>query len=59
VENACWFLELVLKVLLVVEGVEVNPGPPVEECQINEILKKVKSQERESKVTQNLSETHT
>ena len=30
-ERVIWFLGMVLMVLLVQEGAEVNPGPPVEQ----------------------------
>jgi hypothetical protein len=45
-----WFLGVVVAVLLVMGGVEVNPGPQVEQEKIDQILVYVKNQEKESKI---------
>ena len=57
-ERVSWCLGILLMMMLVV-GVEVNPGPLVEQDKIDQILKQVKNQKEESKVIQKLSETHT
>jgi hypothetical protein len=44
-----WFWGLVLIVMLVIGGVEVNPGPPVEQEKIDQILIHMQNQEKESK----------
>jgi hypothetical protein len=56
--NQCWFVGLVIMVSLVVGGVELNPGPTVEEEKVDQILTHVRNQERESKVIKKLLETH-
>jgi uncharacterized tellurite resistance protein B-like protein len=53
-----WFLGLVIAVLLVIGGVEVNPGPQVEQGKIDQILAYVKNQEKESKVIKQMVELH-
>jgi hypothetical protein len=39
VESASWFMGIVLMVLLVVTGVEVNPGRPAEQVKIDQQTK--------------------
>jgi hypothetical protein len=41
-----WFWGLLLIVMLVIGGVEVNPGPPVEQEKINKILIHMQNQEK-------------
>jgi hypothetical protein len=45
-----WFLGLLIAVLLVIGGVEVNPGIQVEQGKINQILAYVKNQDKERKI---------
>jgi hypothetical protein len=52
VDGKIWFIGLVLAVLLVVGGVEMNPVPQAELDKIDQILAHVKNQERETKVIQ-------
>jgi hypothetical protein len=54
----CWFVGLVIMVLLVVGRVELNPGPTVEQEKIDQILTHVRNQEKESKVIKQLLESH-
>jgi hypothetical protein len=57
--NQCLFVGLVIMVSLVVESVELNPGPTVEEEKLDQILTHVRNQEeRESKVIKKLLEMH-
>jgi hypothetical protein len=44
--NQCWFVGLVIVVLLVVGGVELNPGPTVEQENLDQIVTHVRNQER-------------
>jgi hypothetical protein len=44
------FVGLVMMVLLAAGGVELNPGPTVEQEKIDQILTHMRNQERESKV---------
>jgi hypothetical protein len=53
-----WFIGLVTVILLVIGGVEVNPGPQVEQAKIDQILTYVKNQEKESKVIKHMVEAH-
>jgi hypothetical protein len=53
-----WFFGLVVAVLLVIGGVEANPGPQVEQGKIDQILSYVKNQEKESKVIKQMVELH-
>jgi hypothetical protein len=53
-----WFIGLVTAVLLVIGGVEVNPGPQAEQTKIDQILTYVKNQERESKAIKNMVEAY-
>jgi hypothetical protein len=46
----CWFVGLVIMVLLVVSGVELNPGPAMEQDKTDKISRHMRNQERESKV---------
>jgi hypothetical protein len=48
----------VITVLLVIGGVEVNPGPQVEQGKIDQILAYVKNQENESKIIKQMVELH-
>jgi uncharacterized coiled-coil DUF342 family protein len=48
----------VTAVLLVIGGVEVNPGPQAEQTKIDQILTYVKNQEWESKAIKNMVEAH-
>jgi hypothetical protein len=41
-----------------VVGVEIKPEPPAEQDKIDQILKQMKNQDRESKLIQKLFETH-
>lgn len=43
---------------LVTGGVEMNPGPPVEQMKIDHILVYDKKQDKEGKVINQMSETH-
>jgi hypothetical protein len=43
------FLGLVIAILLAIGGVEANPGPQVDQGNIDQILSYVKNQEKESK----------
>jgi hypothetical protein len=52
------FLGLVIAVLLVIGGMEVNSGPQVEQGKINQILAYVKKQEKESKIIKQMVELH-
>jgi hypothetical protein len=45
--NQCWFVGLVIMVLLVVGDVELNPGPTVEQEKLDQILTHVRNQEKE------------
>jgi hypothetical protein len=45
--NQCWFVGLVMMALLVVGGVELNPGPAVKQEKLDQILTHVRNQERE------------
>jgi hypothetical protein len=49
VESASWVLAVISMVLLVVVGVVVKPDPPPERYNIEQILKQIKNQQRESK----------
>jgi hypothetical protein len=53
-----WFLGVVVAVLLVIGGVEVNPGPPTEQGKIDKILAYVRNQEKESKIIKQMVELH-
>jgi hypothetical protein len=53
-----WFSGLVVAVLLVIGGVEANPGPQVEQGTIDQISSYVKNQEKESKVIKQMVELH-
>jgi hypothetical protein len=53
-----WFLGLEVAILLVIGGVEANPGPQVEQGKIDQILSYVKNQEKESKVIKQIVELH-
>jgi hypothetical protein len=53
-----WFLGVVVAVLLVIGGVEMNPGPAVEQGKIDQILAYVKNQEKDSKIIKQLVELH-
>jgi hypothetical protein len=53
-----WFIGLVTAVLLVIGGVEVNPGPQAEQTKIDQILTYVKNQEKEIKAIKNMVEAH-
>jgi hypothetical protein len=57
-EGACWFLGLILMVILVIGGVEPNPGPHSEQDKLDKILANLRNQEFESKATQKLFEIH-
>jgi uncharacterized coiled-coil DUF342 family protein len=48
-----WFSGLVLAILLVLGGVEVNPGP-----QVDQILAYVKNQEKDSTLIKQMVEAH-
>jgi hypothetical protein len=52
------FVGLVIVILLVIGGVETNPGPQIEQVKINQILACVKNQEKESKVIKQMFESH-
>jgi hypothetical protein len=52
------FLGFVIAVLLVIAGVEVNPGPQVEQGKIDQMLAYVKNQEKESKIIKQMVELH-
>jgi hypothetical protein len=52
-----WFWGLLQIVMLVIGGVEVNPGPPAEQEKTNQILIHMRNQEKDSKVL-NLLQTH-
>jgi hypothetical protein len=56
--NQIWFLGLVIMVLLVTGGVELNPGPPVDQGKTDKILAHVRHQEKESKWIKGLLESH-
>jgi hypothetical protein len=47
--NQCWFVRLVIMVLLVVGGTELNPGPTMGQEKIGHILTHVSNQERDIK----------
>jgi hypothetical protein len=53
-----WFLGVVVAVLFVIGGVEMNPGPTVEQGKIDHILAYVKNQEKESKIIKQMVELH-
>jgi hypothetical protein len=53
-----WFLGLVVAVLLVIGGVEANPGSQVEQGKIYQILSYVRNQVKESKVIKQMVELH-
>jgi hypothetical protein len=53
-----WIIEIVTVILLVIGGVEVNPGPQAEQAKIDQILTYVKNQEKESKVIKQMVEAH-
>jgi hypothetical protein len=53
-----WFVRLVIMVLLVIGGVKLNPGPPVVQGKIKQILVHVQNQEKESKGIKSLLNTH-
>jgi hypothetical protein len=53
-----WFLGLVIMVLLVTGGVELNPGPLVNQGKIDQILAHVRHQEKESNWIKGLLECH-
>jgi hypothetical protein len=61
-QEACsaevWFIGLVNVTLLVVGGVETNPGPQIEQVKIDQILAYVKNQEKESTVIKQMYESH-
>jgi hypothetical protein len=45
--NQCWFVGLVIMVLLAVGGVELNPGPTGDQEKLDQILTHARNQERE------------
>jgi hypothetical protein len=55
VESANWLMEIGAIMLLVVEGVAGNPGPPAKHDKLDQIFKEVKNQEKEkdSEITRN------
>jgi hypothetical protein len=42
-EGVIWFLRLILILLLVIGGVELNPGLPCKQDELNQILAHVRS----------------
>lgn len=53
-----WFLGLAIMVLLVIGGVKLNLGLPVDQGKTDQILVHVQNQVKESKVIKSLLETH-
>jgi hypothetical protein len=53
-----WFLGVVVAILLVIGGVEANPGPKVDQEKIDQILVYVKNQEKESKIIKQMVTLH-
>jgi hypothetical protein len=53
-----WFSGLVLAIILVIGGVEVNPGPQADQAKIDQILAYVKNQEKDSKLIKQMVEAH-
>jgi hypothetical protein len=53
-----WFWGSVLIVLLVIGGVEENPGPSVEQEKFDQIITHMRNQEKETKVMKNLLESY-
>jgi hypothetical protein len=57
-EGACWFPGLILMVILVIGGVELNSDPPSEQDKLDQILAHMRNQECERKAIQKCLETH-
>jgi hypothetical protein len=53
-----WFLGVVVAVLLVIGGVEANPGPKVDQEKIDQILVYGRNQEKESKIIKQMVTLH-
>jgi hypothetical protein len=53
-----WFVCLAIMILLVIGGVETNPGPQVEQVKINQILAYDKNQKKGGKAIKQMLETH-
>jgi uncharacterized protein YukE len=53
-----WFIGLVVVILIVTGGVEMNPRLQIKQVKIDQILAYVKNQEKESKVIKQMLESH-
>jgi hypothetical protein len=53
-----WFSGLVLVIILVIGGVEVNPGPQTDQAKIDQILAYVKNQKKDSKLIKQMVEAY-
>jgi hypothetical protein len=57
-ESKVWFLGLVIMALLVIGGIQLNPGQQVQLAKIDQILSYIKNQEKENKAIKGPLEGH-